>query len=966
VLENGLPLALYHALVTQKRRSYFFLKKHQRLVHFNILEHTMKPSTLPGDPFDHLPALQELQQHPHWVLWKYEERDGKPTKVPYNAATRKRAAADNPATWTSYATARAVLTRFSDRYDGLGFVFDSDTIPLTGVDLDHCVNPNGSIDAWAQEILDQLASYAEYSPSATGIHVYIQGTVSHGFRKKVPSASHAEAAVEAYSSGRYFTVTGQHVPGTPEMIADGADALAAIYEQFNPPRSAKKELPQPHQARAERLSDELVLEKARTAKNGERFWRLWNGDTSEYLSASEADAALCAMLAFWTGKDEKRIDRLFRQSKLYRPDKWDRKARSGETYGAGTIARAIAQCEEVYDPDRRHPERKDGLPDIITGGEQLRDVTDQAVAALVAAHQDRPLLFLQSARLVHVGRDELKRPLLTQMDVPELKEALTHAANFYRLRKVPGQTDTYEKVPVSPPRELAEQILARQTQSPYLPFLPLDAIVETPVMRPDGTILNAPGYDTVTRLYYAPEESMATCTIPLAPTRAEQQAALDLIWSAIGEFCYATAADRANALGLLLTPLVRPAIKRHILLALLDAPKPGTGKGLLADVISIIATGKSTAILTMPKNEEEWEKRITALLLQGRTIITIDNVKDALYSSALEAVLTADIHEGRVLGQSTMVKVPHRAIWIATGNNIKLGGDLPRRCYRIRLDPHVSQPWMRSGFTHEDLAEWTRAHRGDLISALLTLARAWYATGQPMAPGIPMLGTFSGWAKLIGSILAHAGVEGFLGNLDTLYANVDEEATQWESFLQTWHATFGSEWVPVVQITERIQSLEPVAGGSPGQHLAEILPEFLQIALKDRPNSFKIRLAKALEKRVDTCFGPDNLHLEHMLDKHSKIGLWRVMRGVAGHRNTPLYRENGNSTINKYNNRIVGLSDPQPPAVTKGETRSMLFPGGMDPLLPGQETMQNGAMVPQPPANGHNRGMPPSLDLTLD
>src|SRR5215471_3539585 len=115
----------------------------------------MKPSTLPGDPFDHLPALQELQQYPHWVLWKYEERDGKPTKVPYNAATTKRAATDNPATWASYATARATLARFSEQYDGLGFVFESDTVPLTGVDLDHCVNSDGSIDAWAQEILHQ-------------------------------------------------------------------------------------------------------------------------------------------------------------------------------------------------------------------------------------------------------------------------------------------------------------------------------------------------------------------------------------------------------------------------------------------------------------------------------------------------------------------------------------------------------------------------------------------------------------------------------------------------------------------------------------------------------------------------------------------------------------------------------------------------------------------------------------------
>ncbi|HKF36902.1 MAG TPA: hypothetical protein VKB35_08375, partial [Ktedonobacteraceae bacterium] len=313
----------------------------------------MKKPTMQGDLLDDsLPALQELQQHPHWVLWRYEERDGKATKVPYSAATRKRAAADNPATWASYAKARTVLARFSDQYDGLGFVFERDTVPITGVDLDHCVNPDGSIDAWAQAILDQLASYAEYSPSSTGIHVYVQGTVSHGFHKKVPGAPHAQAAIEMYSTGRYFTVTGQHVPGTPETIEDGASALAALSDEFNPSK-AKHHAP-PTVSDLERkllsLSDEELLAKARAAKNGEKFWALWNGDTSEYLSPSEADQALCTMLAFWTARDSRRIDHLFRHSKLYRPEKWDRNARAAETYGEGTIARAIALCDTVYNP----------------------------------------------------------------------------------------------------------------------------------------------------------------------------------------------------------------------------------------------------------------------------------------------------------------------------------------------------------------------------------------------------------------------------------------------------------------------------------------------------------------------------------------------------------------------------------------------------------------------------------------
>src|SRR5262249_48623515 len=158
-------------------------------------------------------------------------------------------------------------------------------------------------------------------------------------------------------------------------------------------------------------------------------------------------------------------------------------------------------------------------------------------------------------------------------------------------------------------------------------------------------------------------------------------------------------ADQANALALLMTPLLRPAIRQHIPLALLDAPKQGTGKGLYSNVVSLIATGSTAAILTAPERDEEWDKRITALLMQGRTIITIDTLPGKLQSSKLDAVLTSEVYEGRILGQSTMVKTANRATWIATGNNIKLGGDLARRCYRIRLDPHVSRPWMRNDFT---------------------------------------------------------------------------------------------------------------------------------------------------------------------------------------------------------------------------------------------------------------------------
>ncbi len=292
-----------------------------------------------------LPALKELQARPQWVVWRKEQRQGKLTKVPYNALTGRKAASDNPVTWASYA--QAVQTQRIRQYDGLGYVFHRD---YTGVDLDHCVNPDGSIDSWAQAYLAQLKSYAEYSPSQTGIHILVRGTVASGIRRRVPNAPHPEAAIEMYCERRYFTITGNHVDGTPTTV-EACSVLASLHAELSAPKAAQKQSATP--AEDVSTSDEALLEKAMHAKNGATFLALWQGVTSGYASQSEADLALCNLLAFWTGKDAHSMDRLFRRSGLYRREKWDRPARSGEIYGEGTIARALANCTEVYNPQSR-------------------------------------------------------------------------------------------------------------------------------------------------------------------------------------------------------------------------------------------------------------------------------------------------------------------------------------------------------------------------------------------------------------------------------------------------------------------------------------------------------------------------------------------------------------------------------------------------------------------------------------
>ena len=290
-------------------------------------------------------ALAELQARPQWVCWRKEQRQGKWTKVPYHPLTGRKAESDNPQTWTTYI--QATQAQRASKYDGIGFMFQRD---YTGVDLDHCVNQDGSIDSWAQAYLDRLKSYAEYSPSHTGIHILVRGTVPHGLRRRIPGAPHPEAAIEMYCERRYFTVTGAHIEGTPVSI-EACPALAPLHTELTMPHKASQ-----HATAAGDVftSDEALLEKAMRAKNGTTFRALWQGDISGYPSQSEAELALCRLLAFWTGKDAHRMDRLFRRSALYR-QKWDRPARTGESYGQGTIGLALAGCTETYS---QHPQGK--------------------------------------------------------------------------------------------------------------------------------------------------------------------------------------------------------------------------------------------------------------------------------------------------------------------------------------------------------------------------------------------------------------------------------------------------------------------------------------------------------------------------------------------------------------------------------------------------------------------------------
>src|SRR5262249_29538717 len=158
----------------------------------------------------------------------------------------------------------------------------------------------------------------------------------------------------------------------------------------------------------------------------------------------------------------------------------------------------------------------------------------------------------------------------------------------------------------------------------------------------------------------------------------------------------------------------------------------GSGKTLLVSVVSMKTTGSAAAMKPAPiRDDDEWRKTLTATIQAGQCLTIFDNVDQVLSSPSLALALTAGTWTDRVLGFTDIITLPQRTVFVGTGNNIALGGDLPRRCYWIRLDAQCSEPWRNRQFRHPDLPGWVRANRGRLLSASLTLARAWFVAGCP-------------------------------------------------------------------------------------------------------------------------------------------------------------------------------------------------------------------------------------------
>lgn len=673
------------------------------------------------------PALdcipQELKGKPNWVCWREEpcKGTGELTKPPINPHTGHYASPTDPDTWGTLQEALEARKRL--RLPGIGFVLTKDS-GIVAIDLDHCRNPEtGDLTPMAQRTVERLKSYTEVSPSGEGLHIFVSGSLPPDGKCRIKD-------IELYDSARYLTVTGHRIESTPAFLEERQDAVDALHGWIS--------------------GDAALVEAAKA--DDPLFAALWDGDRSQYEGDdSAADLALCNKLAPLCGRDPVQMDRIFRWSALMRP-KWD-EPRGSRTYGQMTIDRALdgeaLEPKAAAERPLKNPSTASKRPEIVISNRQLRDMTYDAIEALITAN-DPPQLFARAGEIVRLAISETSGPRIEVVSDAIMLNRLTAVADFFSLTR-------YGPVGAMPPVGLAKNIIA----DGGWPFPTLEYIVQVPVLRTDGSILDNPGYDEASKLYYSPGPGLVVSAVPGNPTPEDVKAALELVMEAVGDFPYDNVSSRANALALLLTPLVRPVIDGAVPLALLDAPQQGTGKSLFASIVALVGTGRDAAMMAAPDNDEEWRKRITATLYAGATIIIIDNIEGRLDSASLASAITATTWKDRVLGHSKVVELRQRATWMATGNNLRLGGDIQRRCYSIRLDAKMATPWRGRQFKHPNLREWVTENRGKLIGALLTMVRAWYCAGCPQREERG-LGSFEVWSRVVGGVLDNAQVDGFL------------------------------------------------------------------------------------------------------------------------------------------------------------------------------------------------------------
>lgn len=283
----------------------------------------------------------------------------------------------------------------------------------------------------------------------------------------------------------------------------------------------------------------------------------------------------------------------------------------------------------------------------------------------------------------------------------------------------------------------------------------LKYVSSTPLVRPDGTIFQEPGYDPETGVLYRP--NIKFDPIEDAPTHQDAYFAMQVLKDVVCDFPFQEPKHRSVFVAAVLTMLARSAITGPVPAMAIDASTRGTGKSRLVDVATQIAHGIQASKMSMPRDDDEMRKRITSLVREGDPAVCLDNIVNAISLPSLDCLLTSSVWKDRELGSNTSIRAPNVAVYFFTGNNMTFGGDLSRRALHCRMQSPFENPEERSDFRHPDLLAFVRQNRTSIVHASLTMIRAWFAAGKPVASKFHRWGSFEEWSDLIANVIAWVG-----------------------------------------------------------------------------------------------------------------------------------------------------------------------------------------------------------------
>ncbi len=388
--------------------------------------------------------------------------------------------------------------------------------------------------------------------------------------------------------------------------------------------------------------------------------------------------------------------------------------------------------------------------EVVLGTDEHRviDEVEQIIA-------NDPQIFSRGTQLVRVTGIEavaktksalpLKPLFIEELPASNLRERVT---KYVALMKIEG----FSLKPAHPPSWLISGLEGR---GDWKHLRELVGVSSVPTLRRDGTICQVTGYDAQTKVQHRLDHEFPS--IPEHPSADEVARAVATLLDVVGDFHFERPTHRSAFLAAMLTPIARFAFDGPSPMFVVDANVRGAGKGLLCDVISLIATGQHIPVQAYASDQEELRKRITAIALSGDRLVMFDNLDGPLGNGVLDAALTTTKWTDRILGKSQRVQLPLLVTWFATGNNVQLGADTARRVVHIRMDVLHERPEDRDDFKYPDLRAHVKANFPSLLAAALTILRGFIAAGRP-AQAIKPMGSFEGWSDLVRQAVVWTGL----------------------------------------------------------------------------------------------------------------------------------------------------------------------------------------------------------------